>query len=117
MVGYNTSMIVLNDALGDIAKDTEFGTKVRDAVDRLTLRMHTHGIDIHSGCSVNAATVIESHHADETVIVAVGGNCASLLHGTNGSDHHENEFVLRALREMAESMGYKLVKRRKKAER
>lgn len=116
-MGYNTSMIVLNDALGDIAKDAEFGAKVRDAVDRLTLRMHTHGIDIQSGCSVNAATVIESHHADETAIIAVGGNCASVWFDVAGSDHHEDEFVLRALREIADFMGYKLVKSRKKAGR
>lgn len=116
-MGYNTSMIVLNDALGDIAKDADFGAKVRDAVDELTLRMHVHGIDIHSGCSVNAATVIEYHHADETAIIAVGGNCASVLHETNGCDHHEDEFVMRALREIAAKLGYKLVKSRKRAGR
>lgn len=110
-MGYNTSMIVLNDALGSIEKDTEFGKKVANAVNLLH---RANNIDIPSGCNVNAATVVETHHADSTAILAFGGNNVSVLHETYGYRHNDPDFKLRLLKELAESLGYTVVKKPKK---
>jgi hypothetical protein len=126
-MGYNTSMIVLNDALHAIKEDHEFGAKVYDAVGQLNvynrataagrprLSSHLGGVDISSGCNVNAATVIETHHADNTTLLAVGGNCASILHETFGYCHNESGMQVRLLQEWAEKLGYRVVKKRKGA--
>lgn len=107
-MGYNTSVIILNDALGSIEKDTEFGKKVCDAVCRLSGKGD---IDISSGCNVNAATVIETHHADFTTLLAFGGNCVSVLGSIYDYKHNEAEVQVRLLQEAADKLGYKLVKK------
>src|SRR6516164_10009149 len=77
-VGFNTTMIVLNDALHAIENDKDFGKKVAQAIRDLNLRPDDgRGIDISSGNNANAATVVEQHHADYSVLCAVGGNCVT----------------------------------------
>jgi len=74
-MGYNTTVVILNDALGAIAEDPGFGARLADAI-RLAARGQQVSVAacsercIYSG----AATVIESHHADHDVLVRVGGN-------------------------------------------
>lgn len=112
-MGYNTSMIVLNDALGSIEKDQEFGKKVAEAIRHLTLgRPNPFGLDISSGSDVNAASVIETHHADCTTVLAFGGNCASVLFDTFGYRHNEVDMQKRMLEEWANKLGYRLVKKK-----
>ncbi len=83
-MGYNTVMVVLNDALTEIKKDPEFGRRISDAVDEMgnprvqyatVPAISADGHSIHC----NAATVLSSRHADDVVIVATGGNTASKL--------------------------------------
>ena len=75
-MGYNTTVVVLNDALSFIADDAEFGARLANAIRRIqngqTVDVPAHG---KRGIHCNAATVIESHHADHTVYVQVGQNC------------------------------------------
>ena len=60
-MGYNTSMIIMNDGLHYIEEDPDFGRKLASAVSQLSLNMHpSWGIDVSAGPHVNAATVIES---------------------------------------------------------
>lgn len=77
-MGFNTTMIVRNDCLADIERDMGFGAKVAAAI-----REHGNNtseqVDIVSRFSANAATIIETHHADLTAVVAVGGNFATVL--------------------------------------
>lgn len=80
-MGFNTTVVVLNDALSYIRDDPEFGRRLYDAcmiVQRgkpVDVAAHPIGGGIHC----NAATVVESHHADYTVYVAVGGNCGRII--------------------------------------
>lgn len=110
-MGFNTSMIIMNDALDAIEKDPEFGKKVVEAVRRVH---REHDIDIPSGPNVNAATVIETHHADVTTILAFGGNYATIIHETYGYRHHDPDFKLRLLKELAESLGFTIAKKKGK---
>lgn len=105
-MGFNTTVVVLNDALDQISKDPLFGQKLADAVLYLGGPSKFH-LDIPSGNSCNAATVVETHHADEVVVVAVGGNYGRILGyggGWKGSD-------LDILKSLAWKMGYTVHKK------
>lgn len=77
-MGFNTTLIIRNDYLVDIERDMGFGAKVAAAV-RKVGSGQTGSVDVHARFAANAATVIETHHADVTTIVAVGGNSAILI--------------------------------------
>lgn len=111
-MGWNTTVVVLNDALDQIKNDPEFGKKLAAAVSKLSLPAGTHrpayGVDISAGYHGNAATAIETHHADITKVVLVGGNIGEDL----GSVwlYGEEPKELRLARAMAEKHGYHLRK-------
>jgi hypothetical protein len=79
-MGYNTTVVVMNDALSAIEQDPEFGKRlaraIRDAFggDRVDVPAHGERM-IHC----NAATVIETHHADHFVTVRIGQNYGEVL--------------------------------------
>jgi hypothetical protein len=110
-MGYNTTVIVLNDALHEIEKDKEFGAKLALAIMK---SRPGHREDISSNYFVNAASVIATQHADITSVVAIGGN-----HGTelgsffNNGHHHTEEDKIKLLKDLADKFGYRLVKKRK----
>lgn len=66
-MGFNSTLMVLNDRLGDIAKDTELGRKIADAINMRTIEDGP--VEVSPGL-----TVIETHHADAYVATAIGGN-------------------------------------------
>lgn len=126
-MGFNTTMIVLNDALQYISKDPDFGKKVAEAIEEFDHRryvcekngLHFHGVDVGAGAPDggihgNAATVVETHHADGVAVVAVGGNCAvpmtkhpcSYLAKNTGKD----EDKVQILKDLAEQLGYRVSK-------
>lgn len=76
-MGYNATIVVMVDALNEIEHDHDFGQKLADAV--LKSAMFKQPVDVGAGCHVNAATVIEVHHADFDVTVKVGGNYGQVL--------------------------------------
>ena len=110
-MGYNTSMIVRNDSLHDIENDPNFGKSVADAIKQLSPSRHPNGVDV---AGRGSATVIETHHADYTTVIAFGGNYASVVHDMCGYSHHKPEFKLRLLQELAADLGYRLVKKKPK---
>ena len=76
-MGYNTTVVVINDALGLIADDPDFGRRLSEAVRELGMGNGPVDIAAHGksgGIHVNAATVIETHHADYDVFIRVGKN-------------------------------------------
>jgi hypothetical protein len=109
-MGWNTSMIILNDAVDAIGKDKEFGKKVCDAV----LGYRQGGVSISSGHNANAATVLETHHADFSVLLAVGGNCGSVLTSVMDSRHNIENTQIKLLKAFAEELGYRIIKKRSK---
>jgi hypothetical protein len=118
-MGYNTSLIIMNDALDQIASDSLFGRHVSEAVSQLDHMRHLkertglpfYGFDVPAGNSANAATVIETHHADATSVVAFGGNRGVVLgehlYGKYREGESEEEAIFRAL---ADKLGYQVRK-------
>ncbi len=111
-MGWNTTLVIYNDALGDIEKDPEFGKNVANAVRELHGVQHTDRstVDIPAGRHSNAGMAIETHHADRTALVSVGGNLGVLQMTAPGWDHHTLEGRERLLREWAREQGFRLVK-------
>lgn len=71
-MGFNTTVVVLNDAVDSIRNDKDFGRKLADAITHRAVTSKP--IDVSAGNHVNAALVVESHHADELKAILVGGN-------------------------------------------
>lgn len=103
-MGWNTTVVVLNDALGEIERDPEFGKKLSDAIKHVSaFGKHR---DVSAGNHCNAATVIESHHADNYTVVAVGENFGEIL--GNVWPYGEESIPIRVLKALADTYGYTL---------
>ena len=96
-MGFNTAVIIRNDFLHQIKDDPEFGQKVYGAI-------ISNGRGPYHGQSFD---VLPSDHADNTQIVAIGGNSIRTL-GYGGDWGAEDETILRNL---AHRMGFKLVRK------
>ena len=80
-MGYNTTVVVMNDALDMIRDDPDFGRRLHDAVLRVQ-RGKPVDVAAHSskgGVHCNAATVIETHHSSYFVTVRVGENYGEVV--------------------------------------
>lgn len=112
-MGWNTTVIVMNDALDQIAKDKQFGKRLSDAIMKNTLTATLHGsfscnshVDVGSGNHANAATVIEQHHADAFACILVGRNSAQHLGYYYGPGEKQD-----LLEDLANELGYSLRKK------
>ena len=97
-------MIILNDHLSAIENDPLFGQKVADAV--RSVGCYDKGVDING----QAATVIETHHADNQHVIVVGGNYAQDMgvaaHWTERLDMTKPEDRVKLIKNLAEREGY-----------
>lgn len=111
-MGYNTTIVIRNDALDQIRDDPEFGRKLVDAILNLNDPCYKdRNIEVSAGNHSNVAQVVEQHHADLTSIVTVGGNLG-VHHGTYGGWRHTEEKAQRDLvRLWAEKLGMKVTYR------
>lgn len=80
-MGYNTTVVVINDALDYIAEDPLFGKRLAEAIKAAG---HGGAVDVaahntRGGIHCNAAIVIETHHANLDVRVRVGGNYGKVV--------------------------------------
>lgn len=101
--------MILNDGLHVIKENPEeFVENLHAAALRVLGKTP---IDIPCGYHSNVAQVVETHHADQTAIVAVGGNCGTNLGYVHGTTHHKPEDKLEIVRRLAYELGYTLRKR------
>jgi hypothetical protein len=109
-MGFNTSMIILNDALSYIKDDLKFGEKVYYACQNASLGK---SVDIPSGSYVNAATVAESHHADGMLMLIFGGNDVinTGVSAYCGGHRDKVQIEFDALKMLADKHGYSLRKK------
>ncbi|MFA7282418.1 MAG: hypothetical protein WC100_20215 [Sterolibacterium sp.] len=78
-MGFNATVVVLLDQLESIRNDASFGEKLAQAV----LHKANRPNEDHSYIT-GQVQVIEVHHADSQMVVAVGGNTGKVL-GYGGS--------------------------------
>jgi hypothetical protein len=100
----NTTVFICNNAIPDIREDPE--KFVNDIVDGMN---GAGRLPLVCG----ECTVVNCSHSDETVLIAAGGNHATVLGRTSkpGVNHHTDEGVIKLLKEMAASYGFRLVKK------
>lgn len=111
-MGFNTTLVIMNDALHMIEKDVDFGKKVAEAA----YKFGCYGdkeVDIPSGGHCNAATVVDCHHADQTNIILVGGNMGTVAVKCAGGWTHDEKAQEDMCRYWAHKLGYNLTKKPK----
>lgn len=110
-MGFNTSVIIRNDSLSFIEQDAEFGKRLSQTISSMVEGSIPIDVPafINRGCHVNAATVVETHHADGTSLVAFGQNDATNLgvFFPYGSE----SFDVRMLKALADKLGYRVAKK------
>lgn len=104
-MGYNTTIVLYNDALGHIESDKDVGQKIVEATHQSFMNEHPAIFSARRENSVSSAgQAIASHHADVTAVMAVGGNTGRVLcyvpTGTSDED------ILKAL---AKKLGYSVI--------
>lgn len=111
-MGFNATMVIMNDHLHEIRDDKEFGSKVYDAVSRVAIGIP---VDISTDHCMRVATVIESHHADGYRVLMVGANEGVVLGyaGHWSKDPHKKEDLKTLMNNVLEEYGLKVVKKRK----
>ena len=77
-MGFNTTIVIYNDALNEIENDKDFGKNLVDAImqnisDPPDEKTHI----ISSG--YDAGVVIEQHHSSYDVLVSVGKNTGKIV--------------------------------------
>lgn len=100
-MGYNTVVLILNDDLTSVQKNAQkfcdgLAQEAGSALNRGPSPMdffHQHG-------------VIETHHADDTSVILVGGNSATVLGFVPGFRHNEVPNQIRALEQILTKYGY-----------
>jgi hypothetical protein len=82
-MGFQTTIIIRNDALGDIERNpSQFVQNLILAIQEIS--GVPEGLDVPCGHHGNVARVVECHHSDSTTIIASGGSTAELLATVNG---------------------------------
>lgn len=120
-MGLVTTVVINNDAINTIEEDPNFGRWLAEAIHRNVIPnpdgpipVHTHSYRNGEMCKPQVgAYVIESHHADGIVLVAVGHGAGAPIHKGYltldvESKEDPQELVLKAF---AEELGYTVRKK------
>ena len=109
-MGYQTTVMLLNDHIDGLKTDTGFGPRLYNAILESGLPAYRNkGLSLSLGNCGNGAMVLPSQHADQVQIVAVGGNYMVPLGTLWGRWTHMQE-PEKLLKELASQMGYRLVR-------
>ena len=106
-MGFNSTILLLNDRLGEIERDPEgFVREMMNSIHGLGCADEM--VDFFPGQS----TVMSVAHADQVTILAVGGNHATVLGRVyNGGKHYTPEEQEDLLRKLADQHGFRLVRK------
>jgi hypothetical protein len=114
-MGYNSVLFICNDGIGEIEKDPKgFFEKFKHT------QFIGQNVDKNAqgsfgfGCHSNGFQAVYQGHADAQALIAVGGNYATVVHSefAGNKGHHDEEDKVRLLRNWADEMGYRIVKKK-----
>lgn len=112
-MGFNTTVLVLNDGLDQIAKDKAFGERLANAISSRFIKGGP--VTVSVGCHANPVTVLESHHADQMKPILVGGNYGHIIEDTYlNYSIQDVALEIGLMQALAKKYGYTLSKRSKK---
>jgi hypothetical protein len=105
-MGFNSTVLVLNDRLGEIEREPEKFVK------EMLYAIQRSGMDKQEDFYPGQSTVMSCAHADTVTILAVGGNCATVMGRVhNGGHHYTEEEQVDLLRMLADKYGFSLRKK------
>ena len=109
-MGFNSTILILNDQLSSIERDPEgFVKEMVNAISSIGCSGSKR--DFHPGQS----TVMSVSHADAVTILAVGGNHSTVLGRVyNGGKHYTVGDQEDLLRKLVDQHGFRLVRKSKK---
>jgi len=110
-MGYNTTVVFNNDVVHRMADDPDFIDKLHMGILKV-ISGNQVPIQIKGG---TVATVIETHHADVTTVVASGNNGGEVI--STHVPYPGDDLKEAILRDLADSMGYYIAKKPKKRKR
>lgn len=111
-MGFNSTVVVMNDALHVIAEDKDFGKNLAEAITNASWDRSVHVAAVAGrNIQCNAATVVETHHADQNMIVRVGQNCGIVLNhwgrlGEGSKTEVDIDRAKQAIKEIAYANGF-----------
>jgi hypothetical protein len=103
-MGFNTALLVLNDGLDTLQSDPSAGRKIAEMILHHSCARRGETAYVGIGNHGNVVSCLPSLHADETQIIAVGGNRMQYL-GYGGNYRATPEEMLKRL---ADQMGYRI---------
>lgn len=116
-MGYNTAVLVMNDALGAIKNDPKFGENLYNAVmesqrgGQVDVPAYTYREGRFAGVYCNAATVVSMAHADDAQVMVMKHNTGYVAKYKEPLPDH----VIEDLKWVFEQHGYSVRKDPKKA--
>lgn len=105
-MGFNTTVLILNDTLSQIERDPEEFVKSLCRMAGSGEATGNSPVDFHASQS----GVIQTHHADNTAVILVGGNSATVLGVRYGWKHNEPEFQIECLKWVLRDLGHEVRK-------
>ncbi len=108
-MGFNTTVVILNDSLYDIENDPDFGKNLAIAIN--TLSGQSGPISVPSGGSGRAASVIETHHSDYAVLIVTGCNSGNNMGTIFPHGRVTDDKDVKILRGLADKLGYRIAKK------
>ncbi len=115
-MGYNTAIVVMNDALGAIKNDPKFGESLYNAVleaqrnKQVDVPAYTYRDGEVRGIHCNAATVLSTAHADDPQVMVVKGNTGYVAKYKETLPDH----VIEDMKWVLQQHGYRVSKAPKK---
>ncbi|MBB3752526.1 hypothetical protein FHT44_005038 [Mycolicibacterium sp. BK634] len=105
-MGFNTSLMICNDGFDQLCTyPDEFVQGIARHLNR--------GGDFGVGNHCNVVRVEAADHADATQLIAVGGNFSTKVYtGFYVGSHHTEEGQVALLRQWADSLGYRIARKR-----
>lgn len=104
-MGYNTAVLILNDAAHNLKTDPNVGEKLYNAMGEA---QRGKPVDFSIGNHGNGGLVMPSRHADDIQVIAVGQNYMSSLANIYYVDMTD---PVELTKRVADSLGYRLVKK------
>lgn len=115
-MGYNTAIVVMNDALSVIKNDPKFGESLYNAVSQahrgesIDVPAHTYRDGEVRGVYCNAATVVSVAHADEPQVMVIKYNSGYVAKYKETLPDH----VIEDMKWVLKQHGYRVSKEPKK---
>lgn len=108
-MGFNTALMILNDAADGLKDNPDVGTSIYNA---LLESQRGKPVDFSIKSYANGGVVLPSHHADVVQLIAVGGNDMTPVVNLYGAWREMSE-PEELLRRFADQLGFRIVRKSK----